>query len=159
MAATERTDGLVVINRIFIVRNNRFLIMKRSKANKSFVDYWELPGGTVELDRQGFVGAEALRELREETGYIRDLELLRVVAFDKDNLILPNQELDRIKFLTYYWYVEIDSEPVRRSVEHSAVDWRTLGQLDGMGDELTPRTVVALAFLHNDLEERLATAI
>jgi len=158
MTASQRTDGLVTINRIFIVRNRRILILKRSTENKSYVGFWELPGGTVEPDQQGAVGAEALRELYEETGYIRDLDLLRVIAFGKDNDILPNHQLHRIKFLTYYWYVEIDSEPVKRSGEHSAIDWCTLEKLESIPNELTPRTVAALAFLHNDLQNRLMAA-
>lgn len=156
MTAIKRTDGLVTINRIFIVRNGRILILKRSTENKSYVGLWELPGGTVESNRQGFIEAEALRELKEETGYERHLELLRMLAFDKGNHILPDGALNRMKFMTYYWYVEIDSEPVRRSEEHSAIDWRTLSQLEGMSDELTPRTVSALSFLHDDLGQRLS---
>jgi len=161
MVAPVRDDGhTVVINRIICVckdkkDRSKILILRRSKANKSHVGFWEFPGGTVESDRQAYVGAEASREFREETGYVHDLELLRTMAFGEDNQVLLDHT--RVRYLIYYWYVEIKNESLRTSSEHSASGWCTLEQLRKMAkrEKLTPRTVSALDFFGPDLEQRL----
>ncbi|SRR6266481_2271125 len=72
--------GLIVHT---VISNNRgeVLLIKRSKNNDVFPEYWDIPGGTLEDGEDPSQGA--IREIKEETGLsISDVKLF----FQKSNV-------------------------------------------------------------------------
>jgi 8-oxo-dGTP pyrophosphatase MutT (NUDIX family) len=58
----------------------KVVVSLRTAACKSFVDFWQFPGGTVEPNENVQVAAQ--RELKEETGLFVPLDRLRILGRD-----------------------------------------------------------------------------
>lgn len=104
-----------MVSLLLIVKDNKFLLVKRSPEDDYHPNQWALPGGSME---EGETPEEALiREVREELGisvsnynffndYIIDgynMYVFTLVSSDFDeNLIKLNEEHTNYKFFTFF---------------------------------------------------------
>ncbi len=107
---------------------NRFLLLRRSAANRHNVGLWELPGGKVHADET--LGEALQREVREETGL--EIELART---------LGSATSRRGTQLVLYLILEVHAgaergDELRLSEEHDAHRWVDPAELDEL--ELAP---------------------
>ena len=68
----------------FIVKENKLLIVKRSKQDIQKPNLWEIPGGRLNPGEDPFIGI--IREIREETGlYIKPILPMSINHFERDD--------------------------------------------------------------------------
>lgn len=71
----------LIIHTVIANDKGEILILQRTKNNKAFPDYWDMPGGTLKDGEDPAQGA--IRETKEETGLdISDPKLF----FQKSNM-------------------------------------------------------------------------
>jgi len=104
-----------MVSLLLLVKNNKFLLVKRSFLEKNYSGHWGLPGGSVEKNE---TPTDALiREIKEELGinlpnfrllkkYNENDWLINVYVynsseFDENNITL-NQEHTEFGFFSYY---------------------------------------------------------
>jgi len=67
--------AIIISHTAIINKKGQILILRRSKKDKIFPGYWDLPGGTVRLKEDPTIGA--IREVKEECGLeVTDLKPL-----------------------------------------------------------------------------------
>ena len=111
-------NGNRIIVHTLISVNNKYLVIKRSKEEKTFPEYWDIPGGLAEY---GEVPKDAvIRETKEEVGLNifptkvihedsnydkeKDMIFIRLVYLcklhdDINNIILQNEEHSEYKLI------------------------------------------------------------
>lgn len=97
----------------FIVKDNKLLILKRTKEEVQKPNIWEIPGGRLELGEDPFQGLK--REVKEEAGI--DIEILRPLSvrhFTRDD----GQVITMIIFLC-----KVFDENIILSKEHCEFEW------------------------------------
>ena len=104
-----------MVSLLLLVKNNKFLLVKRSFSEKNYSGFWGLPGGSIEKNE---TPTDALiREIKEELGivipnftllkkYNTDNKLINVYIynssdFDEKKIIL-NEEHTEYGFFSYY---------------------------------------------------------
>lgn len=125
---TERAEGVIVI---LLDAAGRFLLGRRSAAERSFPGYWLPVAGTVEPGETEV--AAVVRESLEEAGLVvRPTERIR--------------SLDTTDgaYRLHYWLAEVLGGDLRRSEEHDELRW------------VDPDTALALAPIHDETREVLA---
>lgn len=94
-----------------------FLLLERSDERERFPGFWEFPSGELENEN---VREEALRELKEETGFIG--ETVRA----GDEFLVESKYGD---FEVYPVLVLIDTDEPDLTAEHSDYDWYTIDEI------------------------------
>ena len=111
-------NGNRIIVHTLISVNNKYLVIKRSKEEKTFPEYWDIPGGLAEY---GELPKDAvIRETKEEVGLNifptkvihedsnydkeKDIIFIRLVYLcklhdDINNIILQNEEHSEYKLI------------------------------------------------------------
>ena len=111
-------NGNRIIVHTLISVNNKYLVIKRSKEEKTFPEYWDIPGGLAEY---GELPKDAvIRETKEEVGLNifptkvihedsnydkeKDMIFIRLVYLcklhdDINNIILQNEEYSEYKLI------------------------------------------------------------
>ena len=111
-------NGNRIIVHTLISVNNKYLVIKRSKEEKTFPEYWDIPGGLAEY---GELPKDAvIRETKEEVGLNiiptkvihldsnydkeKDIIFIRLVYLcklhdDINNIILQNEEYSEYKLI------------------------------------------------------------
>tara|TARA_Y100000310_G_scaffold159627_1_gene159260 strand:- start:22783 stop:23277 length:495 start_codon:yes stop_codon:yes gene_type:complete len=133
---------------VIIVKDNKFLILKRSEKEKAYPGKWTVPGGklerddyeskpfTKEGDKNWYCVMEDLikREVREETNLeVKDIKYLIDLTF-----IRP----DDIPVLILSYYCNYASEEIKINKEAVDFKWVTLEEaknfelIDGIYEEL-----------------------
>lgn len=110
-----------VIQKAIIKQGEKFLILKRSPKAESFPNYWDFPGGKLEIDEEPFSGIE--REVLEETKLI--IHAIRVVGeydFDQSQQGAPTH-----RFVVFETKGEIKN-PIL-SHEHTDFKWKTKNEI------------------------------
>ena len=112
-----------VANVIILDKNDRFLIIKRTKTAPTHPLHWDLPGGHVE---EGESNEEAaIREALEETNLvISDLQATKV----------PDSFRNFFVTKKYSGNIEFKENPESGFVEHSDYKWVTLEKYKKMKD-------------------------
>jgi 8-oxo-dGTP diphosphatase len=115
----------VVAQKALIKRDGKYLVLKRSSNNKSFIGYWELPGGKLELGEEPKEGLK--REVKEET----NLEI------NVNSPIFVYLETAKINAYVTIFDCDFVSGEIKLSFEHSDYKWATKEELLEM--KLEPR--------------------
>jgi 8-oxo-dGTP diphosphatase len=109
---------MLKLNKVAIVRGDKYLILKRSPNAVRFPNLWDFPGGRLEPDEKPEDGA--IREVKEETTIdVKIIKKLGAYEFDFDNLGKTSHQ-----FSVYESEVIGDDEVVLSS-EHSEYRWLT----------------------------------
>jgi mutator protein MutT len=104
-----------MVSLLLLVKNNKFLLVKRSFSEKNYSGFWGLPGGSIEKNE---TPTDALiREIREELGinvpnfillkkYDTGDKLINVYIYNSsdfnENNIRLNEEHTEFSFFSYY---------------------------------------------------------
>lgn len=120
-------NGNRLIAHTLICVDGKYLVTKRSKEERPYPEYWDIPGGIVEygeLPRDG-----AIRETMEEVGL--KVKLIRVIHEDS--------ELDKVKdkiYIRLVYLCELDDDIKNIKLdeeEHS--EYRLISSIDELKDE------------------------
>jgi 8-oxo-dGTP diphosphatase len=95
-----------------------FLLLKRLDERETFPGLWEFPSGELENEN---IREEALRELKEETGFIGE-----TVRAGEEFLV----ESKYGDFEVYPVLVLVDMDEPDLTREHSKYDWYSLDEID-----------------------------
>lgn len=108
-----------MVSLLLIVKNNQYLLLKRSNSEVNYGGFYGLPGGSVE-ENETPVDA-LMREIREEMGmlipnfkilkkYTHNDSFINVYYFNSsefnENDIILNNEHNHFKFFTYYEIIQ-----------------------------------------------------
>ncbi len=134
-------NGNRIIAHALINVDGKYLVTKRSKIETPFPEYWDLPGGMVELGELPRDGV--IRETKEEIG----LDIIPT------KIIHDDSNLDKVKdkiFIRFVYLCELkdDIKKIKlQEEEHS--EYRLINSLDELKDEkITP---FLLDLFENDL--------
>ncbi|HVT01592.1 MAG TPA: NUDIX hydrolase [Patescibacteria group bacterium] len=106
-----------------IIRDGKFLLVKRAADDDFYPSTWEIPGGKLELGEKPLDGAE--REVEEETGL--DINIISPIGvFTYDNLRHDTQFIQ----VNYLCELVNENQEVRLSFEHSEYKWITFEELE-----------------------------
>ncbi|MBT3405851.1 NUDIX domain-containing protein [Candidatus Woesearchaeota archaeon] len=105
------------VQKAVIKKDDKFLILLRSKTADFFPDYWDFPGGKLEPNEIPEEGIE--REVKEETTLtIKAKEVVGVYEYD-----LTNCGHNDFRFTVYN--IEILEGKVKIGFEHQEFKWAT----------------------------------
>jgi len=105
--AKERpNDDVKEVSKVIIVKDGKFLALKRSADSEFGPNKWDLPGGHLKKGENGVEGAK--REVKEETNLeIDDLQKKNTeknVTFYKTSQFSGNIELDLAENSEFKWF-------------------------------------------------------
>lgn len=109
---------------VILLKNNKFLIVQRSKTDYWMPLHWSFPGGHIAEKETPYNAAK--RELKEETDIIANTLVYLGTKNGKDN-----------KKLYLYKCEDFDGE-VKLNFEHSDFKWVEIDEIDEF--KTTPRT-------------------
>lgn len=101
----------------FINNNGKFLLVRRAANDSSYPEFWEIPGGKLEINETPHEGL--LRELKEETGI--NVDIISPISVAHFTIPAKNTQYIQINFLCYP-NSEIN---ITLSQEHSDFAWIT----------------------------------
>jgi 8-oxo-dGTP diphosphatase len=109
---------------------NEYLVMKRSKEETSFQEYWDIPGGSAE---EGELPRDtAISETKEESG----LDIIPLKVIHEDSRYDKAKDAVYIR-LVYSCEVKSDINKIVLDEEHSEYKFiKSLNDLDG--EKITP---------------------
>lgn len=102
-----------IATKAFIVKDNKLLILKRSKEDIQAADCWEIPGGRLDPGEHPELGLK--REVKEETNL--DIEIqkpLNIQHFKRED----NQIITMLIYLC-----KANNNNINLSIEHSNHEW------------------------------------
>lgn len=117
-----------------VVKDNKYLFVKRAADSSFFPGLWDLPGGKVEPGEE--LGKALAREVREETG-------LSIEPNKTMQEFLVTEKATDIKLTVFS--TKLFPGKVKLSKDHSAFAWLSKEELKGRASEVTP--VVKYYFL------------
>ncbi len=125
----------------FIVRDKKFLIVKRSKNDSFLPGFWEIPGGKLEHGESPESGL--YRELLEETGLkVKPISALSSWTYGN---------VDKTQFIQIDYLCEIEQDAqVILSEEHEEYRWVDFEEAKKM-DITSPMKTEILKFEQNPL--------
>ena len=112
----------LIIHTVIANDKGEVLMLQRSKNNKAFPDYWDIPGGTLKDGEDPAQGA--IRETKEETGLdISDPKLF----FQKSNVDVAKNK----QFVILVFHAKIsDSDVQVNPKEHETYAWIQPSRVD-----------------------------
>lgn len=117
---------ILFINRAFVLdRKGRFLIIRRSSAERTNVGEWEIPGG--KLDEGQDVTFALEREVFEETGLLVR-PTTRVAYYE--SYIVPTGPYKGLPYLALIGICKLEKGKVKLSDEHDGFAWVTVGEAE-----------------------------
>ena len=108
-------DTFVVAQKAAIREGGKYLIIKRSPLEDTYVNCWEFPGGKLEKGEEALQGVE--REVKEETR-LTVKAIKPLFTFKK---LMPNG----LHYIFIVYHCKKLSGKIRLSEEHSAYRWAT----------------------------------
>lgn len=133
--------GNRIIVHTLINVNDKYLVIKRSKEESTYPEYWDIPGGLVEL---GELPKEAvIRETKEEVG----LNIIPTRVIHEDSNLDKEKDLIFIR-LVYLCELNDDIKNIKlQEEEHS--EYRLINSLDELkGEKISP---FLIDLFNNDL--------
>lgn len=135
-------NGNKLIVHVLVKSDKGYLVMKRSKEETSYQEYWDIPGGSAEageLPREA-----AIRETKEESG----LDIIPLKVIHEDSRF---DEIKNAVYIRLVYSCEVISDVnniVLQKEEHS--EYRFIKSLDELeGEKITPFVID----LFNNIEE------
>lgn len=137
---TDITNFKYVTKTFIVDADNRILAIRRSPHDKSRANYWDLPGGNVDMedilayyqnsgrgDRNDILHQVAIREIAEETG----LHVEEIWSIHTASGYLPQEQTFRI--ILVYMARLMTSEPeITLSGEHTEYIWVSYTEFAGL---------------------------
>lgn len=108
-------DLFIVLVSAIVINKGKILLLLRSKNNKTYRDFWQLPEGKLEEDEQP---KEALkRELTEELGW--EVNIGRILTASTTSLSYDGHKLN----LTRIVFKVRSKEKISLSTDHDKTGW------------------------------------
>ena len=122
-----------------VVKENKVLIIQRSKDEESYPNLWELPSGKREPLESS--NDAVVREIKEETNI--DVKVIRpIYVFE-----FKNEKSDEIRDATQInFLVEYLGGEVKLSDEHQNFKWISKEELDNYEVSKEVRNIIKIAF-------------
>ena len=114
-------DKSLITHCIIYNSKNQILILKRDEANDVLPNYWDIPGGTLEIKEDPTEGA--IRETKEEAGI--NIDNLNLFFYTSNVEESKNKQFIRLIFIAKYNGGEIKVNPG----EHNDYKWIDLNDL------------------------------
>lgn len=134
-----------VVSLVCLDKNDKILIIKRTNTAPIMKNYWDLPGGHVDLDDSSFEEA-VVRELKEETN----------LKCDQNNVTYASKEEFK-DYIRYYYFtrdwsgqIKFKKNPESGFVEHNNSKWVSIEQLKS--DKSLSQTTFNVYLLEKELE-------
>lgn len=106
--------NMVICANVFVRKDGKYLLMKRSKDKKYAPNKIHPFGGKVDLDENPYLGA--VREIKEEVGIdIKNLKLEAVILEKTDEKDLP------VNWLIFHFSADYDKGEIKKTEEGEAV--------------------------------------
>ena len=135
-------NGYFLIVHVLVKTEDGYLVMKRSKEETAYQEYWDIPGGGAEI---GELPREAaIREAKEEAG----LDIIPLKIIHEDSRF---NEAGNTIYISLFYSCEVTSD-INRIVlqENEHTEYRFIKSLDDLeGEKITPFVVD----LFNNIEE------
>lgn len=126
-------NGNRVIVHTLIKINDKYLVTKRSKEETAYAEFWDTPGGLVEIGetpREGII-----RETKEEVGL--DITPTKVIHEDSNYDTEKDMIFIRLVYLCDLDENQSEKDIVLQEEEHS--EYRLIDSLDNLeGELITP---------------------
>lgn len=117
---------ILFINRAFVLdRKGRFLLIRRSSAERTNVGDWEIPGG--KLDEGQDVRFALEREVFEETGLLVR-PATRVAYYE--SYVVPTGPYKGLPYLVLIGICKLEKGRVKLSQEHDSFAWVNVKEID-----------------------------
>lgn len=135
-------NGNRIIVHTLIEYNKKYLVTKRAESETTFPEYWDIPGGLVDL---GELPKDAvIRETKEEIN-------LNIIP---TKIVHEDSNLDKVKDmvfvrLVYLCKLDDDIENIKLDEEEHS-EYRFISSLDDLKDELVSPFLIEL--FETDLE-------
>lgn len=111
---TPNIHNLVICSNVFIRKDGKYLLMKRSKDKKYAPNKIHPFGGKVDQNENPYIGA--IREIKEEVGIdIKNLKLEAVILEKTDEKDLP------VNWLIFHFSADYDNGEINLTEEGEAV--------------------------------------
>lgn len=121
-------NGNRIIVHTLIEYNKKYLVTKRSKTETTFPEYWDIPGGLVEL---GELPKDAIvRETKEEV----NLNIIPTRIIHEDSNLDSNKDMIFIR-LVYLCELKDSIDNIKLN-EEEHTEYKFISSLDDLKDEL-----------------------
>lgn len=120
-----------LIVHVLVKSDDRYLVMKRSKEETAYQEYWDIPGGSAEV---GELPREAaIRETKEEAG----LDIIPLKVIHENSRVVEEKNMI---YISLFYSCEVISDIkniVLQDDEHT--EYRFIKSLDDLnGEKVTP---------------------
>ena len=125
---------------VLVQKDSKYLVIRRSKADKQDPDCWDLPGGGIDFGEQPFDAA--IREAKEEVGI--NIEIIKTLTF----YAMPYLSTWSVESIVEGKYISGD---VMLSHEHSEFKWVNEKELR----EIEPKNIHLKALLKQNKLDKI----
>ena len=132
----KKKDGVIMIGNKVIVHVlvktiDGYLVMKRSKEETAYQEYWDIPGGSAEV---GELPREAaIRETKEEAG----LDIIPLKVIHENSRIVEEKKMVYISLFYSCDVISDINNIVLQDDEHT--EYRFIKSIDDLeGEKITP---------------------
>ncbi len=132
---------IVLSNKAFVLKDGKFLLIKRSAQDDVQPNKWELPGG--KLDNGQSVSDALEREVLEETGLV--VVPLDKVVYSYSKIITEPKKYAGMPYVLLVGKVQWLAGEIRLSEEHTEFAWVTKDE--ALNYDLTEETRSAITVL------------
>jgi len=140
MSNNKKITQKIVLGGVVVNKDNKILILQRSKDEEIFPNMWELPSGKKEL----LENSESclLREIREETG----LDVKIIMPFSVFDYQIEKLEEIRDTTQINFLVKAINDNKVKLSSEHQNFAWVSKDEIDQYQLSEETKKVILKAF-------------
>lgn len=149
-APRTKRPKVVLVNRCFLIRKGKLLLVKRSATDTHYPGLWEGPGG--KLDEGQDLTHALEREVMEETGLL--VSPIHPLVFADSYVIGGEGKYKGLPYVVLFGVMKSKGGTLKLSDEHDESEWVSYKM--ALDYDLTPEVRKALIALKKPLKKLLA---